>query len=255
VAANYVGDGGCRFFTHDLDRNGRPDLIFLTADGGSGPDGVTMTVIAFDRLGRPVPWQATGPFVLEGDRLLNFVDLDGNGRTKLLVPHIEEGVSSEEAVRIALYTINDGQFSRVVGAFAGRRYPIDRPSGAQFESDPNLTNAIPSPALRQPITRVKNRSHEPCWLKGISLEHGGIVLAVDSEATQECEGYLQLGGSRKVSEPLITVLDTPKKSRLIDIDHSPDILKQVVELRAQVTFVGRSCEAGCRPFIMWARPR
>ncbi len=54
VQASYPGYGGCRYAAYDLDRNGYTDLIFLTANGGSGPAGVTMTVVAFDRQGRPV---------------------------------------------------------------------------------------------------------------------------------------------------------------------------------------------------------
>ncbi len=257
VQASYPGDGGCRFFAHDLDRNGYADLIVLTANGGSGPAGVTMTVVAFDRLGRPVPWQATGPFVLDGNRLLNLVDLGSDGQTELLFPYVEEyGMKGETAVHISLYTISDGHFRRVDGMFAGRKFPVENPAGVRLEDEPNLTNAVEATAPTETITRVQPRRKTTCWLEGISITDGGIVLAPASPASRECEGYLQFQHKGKIPSPLILVVDLPKEGRVVDIDHSSDeIIRRVVSLKMAVAFAGRSCETGCRPLIMWARPR
>ena len=60
VVSEYAGGGGCRLYVYDLDRNGYQDLIFMTSNGGSGPNGITMIVITFDGMRRPIPWEATG---------------------------------------------------------------------------------------------------------------------------------------------------------------------------------------------------
>lgn len=257
VQASYPGDGGCRFVAYDLDRNGYADLIFLTANGGSGPAGVAMTVVAFDRLGQPVPWQATGPFALEGDRILNLVDLDSNGKIELLFPFVEEhGLKGDTAVHISLYTVSDGYFRRVDGMFAGRRFPVETPTGVPLADEPDLTNALEATAPRDTIARVRPRQNTPCWLEGISLIDGGIVLAPNSAASRECEGYLRFQQNGKMPSPLILAADLPKQGRVIDIDHSPDeILRQVISLKMSVAFAGRSCETGCRSLIMWTRPQ
>lgn len=257
VQASYPGDGGCRFVAYDLDRNGYADLIFLTANGGSGPAGVTMTIVAFDRLGRPVPWQATGPFALEGDRILNLVDLDGNGKVELLFPFVEEyGLKGDTAVHISLYTVSDGYFRRVVGTFAGQRFPAETPAGVPLTDEPDLTNAVEGTAPRDTIATVQPRQNTACWLEGISLKDAGIVLVPDSAGSRECEGYLQFQQTGKMPGSLILAADLPNEGRVINIDHSSEqVLRQVISLKMRVAFAGRSCETGCRPLIMWARPR
>lgn len=258
VQANYPGDGGCRFVAYDVDRNGYADLIFLTANGGSGPAGVTMTVVAFDRLRRPVPWQATGPFAVEGSRILNLVDLDGDGKTELLFPFVAEyGLRGEEGVHISLYTISDGYFRRVAGRFAGREFPIERPAGVRFVGEPDLTNAVETTVATDRIATATPGQARACWLEGISIADGGILLAPDLAAMRECEGYLQLERRGKIASPSILVADLPKEGRVVDILHSSgdQLLRQVISLKMPVAFAGRSCETGCRPLIMWARPR
>lgn len=256
VQASYPGDGGCRFLKHDLDRNGYADLIVLTANGGSGPAGLTATILAFDGSGRPVPWQATAAFVVEGEQLRNFVDFDGDGRVELLVPHAEEhGLQRDWAVRFSLYTISSGYLTRTVGSFAGRKFPVDEPPGVQLTDEPDLTNAVPGSAAGEVIKRSRGEQGESCWLRGISLRDGGIVLPVDSAVPAECGGYLALQEGGRLSMPLIVVADFPE-GRLIDINHAPqEALGRIIQAEMRVAFAGRSCEAGCGPLIMWARPR
>lgn len=256
VKASYPGDGGCRFLAHDLDRNGYADIIVFTANGGSGPAGLTATIVAFDGSGRPVPWQATAAFVVEGDQVRNLVDLDGDGRVELLVPHAEEhGLQRDWAVRFSLYPISNGYFTRTVGSFAGRTFPVDEPPGVQLTDEPDLTNAVPGSAAGEVIKRLRGEQSESCWLKGISLRDGGIMLPADSAAPAECGGYLALQEGRRLSMPLIVVADFPE-GRLIDINHAPqEALGRIIRAEMRVAFAGKSCEAGCGPLILWARPR
>lgn len=255
VQAEYPGDGGCRFFIHDLDGNGAHDLIFLTANGGSGPAGVTMTILAFDRERRPVPWQATSSFAVKGNRLLNFVDLNRDKKAELLFQHFEPtGTNGEFGISTALYSISDGYFRRVTGIFGGRTFPIRRPIRLHFAEEPDLTNALPVSQQSKELTKLQRRATGPCWLQDITITDKGIALAPNSTASRECEGYLQSKEGR-VALPLITVLDLPKQGRVIDINHSLDVIHQAVKIGVSVALTGRACETGCRPFIMWARPR
>jgi hypothetical protein len=226
-----------------------------------------MTVIAFDHSGMPVPWQASAPFAFDGERLMNFVDLDGDGRSELLLQHVEEyDLLTKTAASISLYVIHDGSFRRLEGAFAGRRFPIQDPLGIRLEHEPNLTNAVEAIAPRSGtsnslnttgnISRIQSPAKTPCWLEGIALSGGGIVLVPDSATVRACEGYLQLGRSGTMPFPLIVVADILNEGRVIDIDHSvDDTLRRVMGLSMGVALVGRSCEGSCRPFIMWARPQ
>lgn len=258
VQANYPGDGGCRFFAHDLDRNGFLDLIFLTANGGSGPAGVTMTVLAFDRSGRPVPWQATAAFAPGRDRIRNVVDLNSDGKAELIVPHIEEyGLTGDESVSLSLYQLLDGSFIQVAGVFADREHPTVRPADARFLNLPDLTNALQQAVRIDEIIAIEPAKSDSCGISGISMTDAGIILNQNKAPSSECEDYLKLRSGRKVTRPLILVVDLPGGSRVIDIDHpsGSELIQRASSLRMVVSFAGRTCEIGCRPFVMWARPR
>lgn len=200
VQSEYPGDGGCRLLIHDLDGNGVQDLIFLTANGGSGPAGLTMAIIAFDRARRPVPWQATGPFNVEGDLVLNFVDLDGDGKVELLFQHVEEvGADRQAGISTALYTMTDGYFLRATGTFGGNAFPIREPARARFVDEPNLTNAATSGGYREQIGPLKRPENGLCWLEEFTVAKDGISLALDSPSAARCRGYLQAKTADRIS--------------------------------------------------------
>lgn len=258
VQANYPGDGGCRFFAHDLDRNGFIDLVFLTANGGSGPAGVTMTVLAFDHSGRPVAWQAAAPFAPEQNRIHNIVDLNADGMAELVVPHIEDiGLRGDESISLSLYQILDGSFIQIAGLFAGREYPIVRPADARLLDRPDLTNALQHASMTGEIIAFEPAKSTSCGISGISLADGGIILDSVEPRADECEDHLRVRSGHRTIRPLILVFDLPGGGRVVDIGHgsSDELIKRAINLSMVVSFVGRTCITGCRPFVMWARPR
>lgn len=253
VGASYAGDGGCRFYSVDLDGNGYRDLIFLTANMGSGAAGVTMTVIAFDQQRRPVPWRATGPFSAGEERIDNIVDLDGDGRAELLFQSTEEQDSARElAVVTFLYRIERGYFKRVDGNVARRSFPIRRPKDARISEEPELSNVVEPADPRHRISAVKPGEARSCWLDRLSLTDGAVHLAPESLVSDECHGYLQLARGGRVGIPMMVVLDKPNGERIIDVEQSDGLLREVVRLKVPLVLVGTICETGCRPYIAWA---
>ena len=253
VGATYAGDGGCRFYSVDLDGNGYRDLIFLTANMGSGAAGVTMTIIAFDQQHRPVPWRRTGPFSAGDDQIDNIVDFDGDGRAELLFQSVEEQDPARElAVVTFLYRMEQGYFRRVDGNVARHSFPIRLPKGARVSEEPELSNIVERTGPRRRIRAVKPGENRPCWLDRVSLTDGAISLAPESLVADECHGYLQFARGGRLGIPMMVVLDKPNGERIIDIEQSNETLRDVVRLKLPVVLVGSICEAGCRPYIMWA---
>jgi hypothetical protein len=254
VRATYPGDLGCRLITGDLDSNGHKDLILLVANGGSGANGLTMIIVTFDRLGRPVPWQAAGAFSVENDQILNFVDLDRDGQVDLLYSFVEkDALSAESSAHFYLYSISNGYLRRTDGPFAERNFPIDYPSGRGPVEEPSLTNSVTDGEFANMVLAFQFNLHGRCLQAGLSRIDGGIEFPSKNQTRQDCQSYLQLQNGIRTPIPLIIVTDT-REGRTIDITHSPnDILQQVVRSQMTVAFVGTSCEAGCRPFVMWAR--
>ncbi len=60
-----VNGPGCSVLQGDLDDNGRPDLvIYAPGITDTGAYGTAVSLILFDKNGKPFPWQATGRFTL-----------------------------------------------------------------------------------------------------------------------------------------------------------------------------------------------
>ena len=263
VETDYRNDGNCRVFVHDLDRNGFVDFIFLTYnEANNDPDFVTIIVISFDHLGRPVVWRVDGPFLEDGDRILNLVDLNGDGRAELLYPYMQNdgnGMYPDNyGSRLTLYRISDGYFTRADGLFAGHEFPYKR---SQFDAkvswadEPVLNN---SPGTAAPTNLVAAAHLTPgmtCGGVNVTLEDGQIRAVPPPAEPGSCERYLQVGKNRKVMLPEILVIDVPGEGRQIDIGRNPEqIIQKAMKLRMGVTFAGRVGENPYSPMIMWARP-
>ena len=251
VRSSYPGDIPCRFYNYDLDKNGIADFIFVIPNAGSGPAGITLLVIAFDSNGRPIPWQATGPFVVGPKGVRNFIDADGDHRTELLYQYIEEvGQSRTLFSQTTLYQITEGEF-RAVPSFAGHAFPVFEPYRVPLSGAPDLTNAMLA-GLSTTALEMKVRKEEgPCWISGARLGEGGITLPTEADRLN-CEGHIK-GDNGNIPLPMMIVLDRPNGTRFVDIEHSiSETTRRIVIDQMSVKFAGRSCEAGCRPLVMWA---
>ncbi len=150
---------------------------------------------------------------MEHDRILNLVDLDNDGKIEMLFPFTSEhGLIRETVIRTSLYVIADGYFRRVTGPFAGRTFPVAAPSGIELESEPDLTTAIEPTSSISTLSEFQERHRSPCWLNGISVKDGGILLNSDDSQSRRCEGYLQLQHSTQVPSPFILAADFPGKA-------------------------------------------
>ena len=197
-----------------------------------------------------------GAFDIDENGVLNFVDLKRDGTAQLLFHYIETVPLSGAIVEsLVLYTISDGYFRRTDGVFAGHLFPIHSLVGARIPQEPDLTNAPPGKEPTQHITTFKRPSRAACSFAAeiTVLDDGGVGFNTRSAKSKECEGYFEVNDRERLLPPLILVLDSLNGERLIDINRSLDeIAKQIVGSKARAQFVGRSCETGCRPFIMWA---
>lgn len=104
----------------DLDGNGQQDLILLKPTAGNGLAPTQhITVLSFDADGQVTPWQVEGYFATDKQGIVDFLDLNGNGRAELVFMSYGEGYW-----QTVLYEAQNGQWTQIHGKFAGKTYPL-----------------------------------------------------------------------------------------------------------------------------------
>lgn len=247
---------GCSLWHADLDRNGQEDVIIITSDATSGP-GVEVTLLMIDADGRPVPWQAFGYF--DGDHhsgLGNLVDLDGDRRAELLYLHVEGERLDSACTSVGLYVVENAHWRRKDGSVAGMNFPIRTPEEAEPTEEPDLTNAIDRTGAPLRITSAIPGRRENC---GVQLpitrdSTGGVRVDVEAAKaeTEACYDKLVLSDGRKVNVPQLMVLDRAQNRDFAIARGHDRLISEAIMRRLPVRLVGRRCDSGCRPLLLWA---
>lgn len=246
---------GCSLWRADLDRNGQEDVIIVTSDLTSGP-GVEVTILMIDADGRPVPWQAFGYF--DGDHesgLGNLVDLDGDRRAELLYLHVEGERLDSGCTSLGLYLVGNAHWKHKDGSFAGMNFPVRTPEKAKPTEEPDLTNTIDQTDMPLRITSAIPGRRENCGVQlPITRDSSGAVR-VDVEAakaeSEACYDKLVLSDGREVNVPQLMVLDRAQNRDFAIVRGHDRLVSQAITRRLPVRLVGRRCDSGCRPFLLW----
>jgi len=131
---------GGAFYSADLDNNGTSDLIFASYTGGNGlAPPMHVMALLLDASGRPVPSQMDGYFEIDKAGLMDFVDLDRDGRAELVRQSYDDGYWIT-----SLYEARDGLWTLIRGQHAGRSFPMY----TRFTYRANRTPVTPAPGRR-----------------------------------------------------------------------------------------------------------
>ena len=247
---------GCSLWRADLDRNGQEDVIIVTSDATSGP-GVEVTLLMIDADGRPVPWQAFGYF--DGDHesgLGNLVDLDGDRRAELLYLHVEGERLDSGCTSLGLYVVGNAHWERKQGRFAGMNFPVRTPVEAKPTEEPDLSNAIGQTGVPLRIRSAIPGRTENCGVQ-LPITRGGTgEVRVDVEAakaeSEACYDKLVLSDGRKTNLPQLIVLDRAQNREFAIVRGHDRLVAEAITRRLLIRLVGRRCDSGCRPFLLWA---
>jgi hypothetical protein len=237
---------GCKIWTADLDKNGKPDLIIATWEAANGP-ATEVTLVLSDSGNRPVVWHSrVADYDFEAYGLENLVDLDGNGQAELLVPeidgldrvHARRGDRSIEA--IIRYAISTNGLKRIDGPFAGWAFPILRPRSAKDVMVEDWSTYVDPGPSGLTIKSILPRCPKP-------------MIRLDAPQDYECRITVS-DGTVLLGRPDIMVIDGPD-GRGIEFSSVEKIDQMVEEARVggyEIRFTCKSRVTFCQPFLLWA---
>jgi hypothetical protein len=226
---------GCSIYSGDLDGDGRPELLIITphADSSGGYD-TELTVLLWDQVGKPVPWQIRGCFRAGTSGVAEVVQ-DEQGHALILdilrIGHIAWGGTSDAFI---LYRVEDGGFKRVTGPYRGWDWPYlpkrnpNNPGLQKVlkETEISLISLQPS-AIAQPESKplrvLAYRDSLPeVGSASLATLPPGTYPSVDIEASKAAVKLLRYSDGTTSELPEILVLDRLDGSREILFGPSPD---------------------------------
>jgi hypothetical protein len=133
---------GGALYSADLDKNGTIDLIYAAHTGGNGlAPPMHVLSLMFDETGRPVPSEMDGYFEIDGRRVLDMIDLDGDERAEFIRQSYDDGYWITSA-----YEARDAHWRLISGEHASRTFPIY----TRFTNRANRVPTTPAPG-RHPV--------------------------------------------------------------------------------------------------------
>lgn len=211
------------------------DLLFLTADetGGYASE---LTILFFDKQGRPHPWQARGAFTSTEAGIQQIALDPSTQNTQLVVPLREGGKFDGYAYVHNLYKMTPSGISKLVIADGANSWPsVSGNAKALVGTEKNVTELDTFDSASVP------RTASP-------LKLVNVLSSRDDEP-------LVFSDSTKTRYPLIVVIDKADGSRRIFFDgDTPDAIAEIQKGNFKVQLKGSTCEEEeCRPFILTAR--
>ncbi len=225
----------CEVWTAPL-KGGLPeDLIFLTADeiGGYSSE---LTILFFDKTGKPHPWQARGAFTSSSAGIQQLALNKGNGNAELIVPQREGDKFDGYAYVQNLYKVTPTGVSKVVGSDGANSWPSVSGNAKALvgtESRPTESDTFSS---------------------GSAAQAASPLRLTDVLSSKEDEPLIYSDGS-KTRYPLIAIVDKADGSRKIFFNgDTPDAVSEIEKGLYNVQLKGSTCEEEeCRPFILLAK--
>ena len=108
------------FYTGDIDRNGKSDVILAIGTGGNGLAPTTRLIfLTFDRKGDPTIFEGTGYYQTGPNGILDVADLDRDGRAELVHMLFDDGYWITN-----VYRVRNSRWSLVRGRFANMSFPL-----------------------------------------------------------------------------------------------------------------------------------
>jgi hypothetical protein len=134
----------------DLDKNGVRDLVISIGTGGNGLAPPTrLLFLTFNRLGRPLLFDATGFFGPLENGIFDLADLDGDQRAELIYMIFDDGYWITN-----VYQLREARWRLVQGRFAGLTFPLY----TRFTRRPNHVAVKPAPGRHPRATLPRLRS-------------------------------------------------------------------------------------------------
>lgn len=233
----------------DLDGNGQQDLILLKPTAGNGlAPSQHLLVLAFDKTGQVTPWQIEGYFATDKKGIVDFIDLNGNGRAELVYMSYGEGYW-----QTVLYEVNEGRWKQVRGKFAGKNYPLL----TRFTFKDN--HKIAKPSQVKTIEAV-NLATDKAVLTGYLKTYQWANVDQSEDISLEVEADNKLVKCQPSSWHALFMLvnDKPKQREIISLAANSQALQAALQAAIAkhypVNLYGQRSNSACTPEQLWVKP-
>jgi hypothetical protein len=260
---------GCEIFQNDLDGNGLPDLVIYTPGiDDRGSYGTTLTILLFDKQGKPFPWQATGRFTLVDAGIQEMVRTT-NGLE--IIQTMEVGLPAWDGISFLslMYRLENGRVASVPGAYAGIQFPhivkanqtdarIERTAGKVDLSTTAIAFSMSSPVQdtdAQFVRYEKNTSSQKSSSSTAVAAQQIVNPGIDMSAQSKSEPYVIASDGSQIDTPSILVVDKSDGSRRIFFHPEDGDFNQLNAAKYRIHQTGSDCTGldDCHPFIVWAK--
>jgi hypothetical protein len=263
---------GCMIFQADLDENGHPELLIYTPGIGvgeiSGYDS-RLTILLFDKQGKPFPWQATGRFrVLSGG--IQEVVPDSNGAAILQTSEFGLGAWDGISYVSFLYRLDEGKISATSQSYAGIRFPHivkGNPADKRLERtarEIDLSMNVIAQNMSSPVQDTDAlfvryapySTSSPTQQSSSEANSSGFqpTNVTVTETVSEGE-HIVLSDGTKLNLPDVLVIDRLDQGRQIVFRPEAEDFERLGDRSYRVHQTGFDCSGidDCQPFILWAK--
>lgn len=238
-------------YTGDLDKNGYKDLVLVVPTGGVGLAPTTHIItLMFDAAGRPITFEADGYFEDDKQSVDDLIDMDGDGRAELIYMNFADGYWITN-----VYQAKQARWSRVKGRFGKRAYPLY----TRFTYHPN----------HKPVTVRPGRHPVAPDLSDNQPRLSGQLLSYQWKDVSQSEDIVlkikTVRGTEVSCQPeswyaaFAVLIDDEKGRRIASLATNEQVIKnlldEIVKRGYAVDLYGQRGTDGCRPELLWARPR
>ncbi len=217
-------------------RKGYPEDLIFFHNEWEGRDVAELTILFFDKAGRPYPWQATGEWTLTGKGVEQLALDTASGNAQLVYPVREGDQRAALAYVYKLFRITPEGIAEVVSAEKSGPWPAvsgDRSALVGTERNRTETELFATPKLKGGSRELTLRS----------------VLPLSSEKS------LVYSDGTRTRYPAMVVIDKADGSRRMFLsDNTLDAVQQIAKGSYRLHVQGSTCEEEeCRPFLLFAQ--
>jgi hypothetical protein len=231
---NFDPGADCEVWTAALSP-GNPPSIIIRAGGidSSGGWDTELSILLFDKQGKPMPWQAISYFDVNEKGVQEIVRFPGSEKASIVVPIREGDKFDGFAYLYDLYDIVGDRVQRITGARYGVKWPLlpqQRPDIEAHHLLDTLSTVEPpeKDVLNDSSSRIKK-----------------LLGDADSKLV------IELGNGSSIRRPRILVEDQAGQGRSIIFDPTQNDLRNLVKANATGQVIGKRCDWDeCTPLIL-----